>query len=123
MDCPSSTPSKGSLLFAVKTGTTIDFLEQPVALKEELSLQDIDELIPDSTLRFSNKCIEGGCLHFDASHEKCGLAERLMKVTTVQSQHGSANFQKCGISKTCRWHAEHSLKACAICESITRKIN
>jgi hypothetical protein len=102
-------------VFGVVSGTSdapeIAYLEEPVPLTAELRAL-AGELHPGEVFRATNRCMEAGCREY--ANGRCSLGERIV-ATLPETSEG---LPPCSIRSSCRWFAEHGVKACMRCPQV-----
>jgi len=113
--CPSAPhDSEDSLVFGVVTGvdqTSVTYLSEPVP-ESALGVVLPDGVEPTQVFRFTAKCAEHKCRHFQDC--KCTLGDRIVKMLPTVSE----SLPKCSIRGHCRWFRERGRAACLRCPGI-----
>ena len=116
--CPSAQPEwEGAQVFAVVGGTPdrpeTAYLDEAQAITDEL-LELARPVAVAEVFRIAAPCAKSRCQHFDAQHDKCRLAEKTVRLTSV-SVHKLAH---CAIRQSCRWWQQEGHFACQHCPQV-----
>ncbi len=89
----------------------LTWLEKPVPVTPEL-LALTGDAPPTEVMRFTSRCEEKACSHFDG--RDCRLASRIVAMI----EPVVAVLPHCPIRADCRWHRQEGAAACARCPQI-----
>jgi hypothetical protein len=113
LTCPSAPCEAGnSLIGIVQPNGTVGLLKQPLVIDQQFVEAAREGRPPEKRFRFSTQCAQSGCEQWTGRN--CGLVSRLLDHVTPLDRVPD----NCPIHATCRWHAEHGTRACAICPRI-----
>jgi hypothetical protein len=116
LQCPSAQPAmRDSKVLGVVGGSVtapeVLYLDESLPVTEEL-LSTAAPVQPTEVFRFSAKCDEEACRHYDAG--RCKLATRVVRILPAVTD----NLPKCVIRPTCRWYRQEGRAACLRCPQV-----
>jgi hypothetical protein len=112
--CPSSICQEGSSLIGIITSEgTVNYLDNPIKIDKIFVEEAYKGRDPHSRFRFAGNCAKNGCEHWNKNGKKCGLIEKLEKVSDSFNEH-------CEIRAKCRWYNQKGIDACKICTNVIR---
>jgi len=115
--CPSAQPDMADAqVLGVLSGSTaetrIAYLDEPLPVSDEILALLPPQLEAAEVLRFSARCEEASCAHFDGTN--CQLATRIVDaLSPVVSL-----LPRCTIRRHCRWYQQEGQAACRRCPQI-----
>lgn len=120
LSCPSAQPGMdGARVLGVIERTegrkSVAYLNDSPVVSDEI-LQMAAPAEPTEVFRFSAKCEERNCTHFDG--RDCALATRIVENMMPVSE----KLPPCWLRSTCRWHAQQGAQACFRCPQIATTI-
>ena len=118
--CPSGRAKPGAGLLGVRQEDgSIAILPQVLPVDNDfIRIGKQDEVPLEERFRFSNKCVESGCIQWTGS--SCRVASDVLSyLDQVKSERG---LLACGIRSTCRWFHQEGEKACKICIYVVTEI-
>jgi hypothetical protein len=120
LSCPSAQPDmEGAKVFGVIDGSVdeprVAYLKEN-AVVDSTVFETLGDLHPTHVFRFSAKCEEHRCAHFNGL--RCTLAQRIVeKLDPVVDV-----LPPCLVRRTCRWFAEMGSEACLRCPQVVTTI-
>jgi hypothetical protein len=120
LSCPSAQPDmEGATIFGVIGGSVeeprVEYLKQNAVVDPSV-LGHLGNLQPTHVFRFSAKCEEYRCAHFNG--QRCTLAQRIVaKLEPVVDV-----LPPCVVRPSCRWFAEVGAEACRRCPQVVTLI-
>jgi hypothetical protein len=110
---------EGATVFGVIGGSVeeprVEYLKQSAVVDPSV-LGKLGDLQPTHVFRFSAKCEEYRCAHFNG--QRCTLAQRIVeKLDPVVDV-----LPPCLVRPTCRWFAEAGAEACRRCPQVVTLI-
>jgi hypothetical protein len=121
--CPSGPPEPGSALLGIVVSPgQVAYVSPGIPVTREWLDGLAASGIPvENRMRFSSRCMEGGCVQWSADPNggRCALADRAIAALSITQD--ADDLPKCGIRSTCRWFAQHQAKACAACPEVIRR--
>lgn len=114
--CPSAQPDmRDAKLLGVVTerdgAPLLSYIDQPVPVTAEL-LEMAQPANPIQVMRFSARCEQNHCTHFDGV--KCNLATRIVSMLPPVID----NLPACLIRGECRWFKQEGAAACHRCPQV-----
>jgi len=114
--CPSAQPDmENARIFGVLSGDLgaprVAYLAHD-AVVDEATLASLDGVAPTEVFRFSAKCEERRCSHYDGVH--CTLAERIKSALKPVVDR----LPPCTVRPTCRWYLEQGGEICLRCPQV-----
>lgn len=117
--CPSSPAAPGAVLLGIAGPSgRIGYLTPPIRVDESL-LEDLRaDGPPEQRMRFADRCQTSACIHWSGS--ACSLVDRVIQsaeaaVDETPDADGDDALPMCSIRASCRWFAQRSRAACAVC--------
>jgi len=116
MSCPSAQPDmEGARVFGLIAGDPaeprIAYLSRDAVVEVSRAIA-LDDVAPTEVFRFSAKCEQHRCSHFDGNF--CTLASRLHGVLKPVVD----SLPACTVRPSCRWYAEQGREICLRCPQI-----
>jgi hypothetical protein len=114
--CPSARCEEGAILLGIvgKDGV-VGYVTPQMTIDSDFVRQAHMGRTPEKRFRFSQPCIENGCLQWTGS--RCGVIDHALKAAEeaniIDAPVGL--LPKCSIRSQCRWFAQIGIKACAVC--------
>jgi hypothetical protein len=101
--------------FALRMGTDAEprvaYLERDVVVDEQ-TLEQLGGLHPTEVFRYSARCEEERCSHFDGI--RCTLASRVRR----SLKPVTASLPPCSVRATCRWFTQEGREICLRCPQV-----
>jgi hypothetical protein len=119
--CPSSRCEEGALLLGTVRGDgTIAFAVEPRLVSPEFVAAAQAAGEPEKRFRFAGPCVAQRCGQW--AEGKCGVPAAVAKLL-AGFEHDRSAPEHCAIRPTCRWFAQDSYAACALCPLVTTERN
>jgi hypothetical protein len=116
--CPSSRCEEGALLLGtVREDGTIAFAAEPRVVSRTFAEAAQAAGEPERRFRFAGPCVAQQCGQWTAG--KCGVPGAVAKLLAEFEHDRKAAPEHCAIRPTCRWFAQESYAACALCPLVT----
>ena len=120
LSCPSAQPDmEGARVFGIIGGSVeeprVAYLKKGAAVGPSV-LKKLANVQPTHVFRFSAKCEERRCAHFNG--QRCTLAQRIVE----QLDPVVDTLPPCLVRPTCRWFAEVGAEACHRCPQVVTLI-
>jgi hypothetical protein len=113
--CPSHKCVSGSQLIGiVQADGSVAFLGNPQPVDQQFLAIAARGRAPELRFRFANTCAQGACANW--AGDCCGIAAQISAAAETNTQ----DLPDCGIRPECRWYAERSARACAVCPRVVR---
>ena len=125
LQCPSYIAKPGAELFGiVNDDGKIEYLEEAITIDKTFVeaaklYNETTGRVPEGRFRFSGKCMQGGCSHWNNDHDSCSLISKIIANTNKIPETNSVLFS-CAIRSGCRWFAQEGNLACANCNETVR---
>lgn len=117
LKCPSSLPSLSSELFGIVSDEgKVIYLPKPLKVNNEFIDSVSENYAPDKKFRFTSKCVESGCNHWNGESKVCSLTKRIISNFKKTSQA----LPKCAIREVCKWFDQEGEIACNGCSFVRR---
>ena|SRR5690242_17949616 len=118
--CPSSRYTESARLLGVRQEDgKVSILPDPLQVDESFGQYLSEDLKPEQSFRFVNKCMESGCKQW--TKKGCGIAIRA--ISFLDQVNPVEELPACSIRKECRWHQQEGSAACKICPYIITDIS
>ena len=116
--CPSSRCEEGALLLGtVREDGTIAFAAEPRIVSRTFVEAALAAGEPEKRFRFAGTCVAQNCRQWAGG--KCGVPGAVAKLLAEFDHERKAAPEHCAIRATCRWFAQDSYAACALCPLVT----
>jgi hypothetical protein len=119
--CPSSRCEEGALLLGnVRADGTIAFAAEPRVVSRAFveAAQEAGE--PEKNFRFAGPCVAQRCGQW--AEGQCSVPATVARLL-AGFEHDRAAPEHCAIRSECRWFAQESYAACALCPLVTTERN
>jgi hypothetical protein len=114
--CPSARCEEGAILLGIvgENGVVGYVTPRVIVNSDFVRLAHIGRA-PEKRFRFSQPCIESGCLHWTGS--RCGVIDHALKAAQEANatEWLAEKLPQCSIRPSCRWFSQVGPKACAVC--------
>src|SRR5829696_2703093 len=114
--CPSARCEEGAILLGIvgKDGV-VGYVSPLIRVDKDFVRQAYKGRTPEKRFRFSQPCIERGCLQWTDS--RCGVIDRALQAKEEANATNTAIdvLPNCTIRPRCRWFAQVGHRACTVC--------
>jgi hypothetical protein len=115
--CPSSRCEEGALLLGnVRADGTIAFADEPRVVSPAFVEAALETGEPEKRFRFAGPCAANQCRQWAGG--KCSVPDAVARLL-ADFQHEPKAPVHCAIRSECRWFAQESYAACALCPLVT----
>lgn len=115
--CPSSRCAEGALLLGTVRGDgTIAFADEPRVVSPAFVEAALETGEPEKRFRFAGPCAANQCRQWAGG--KCSVPDTVARLL-ADFQHEQNAPMHCAIRSECRWFAQESYAACALCPLVT----
>jgi hypothetical protein len=118
--CPAYRCKPGSHLLGVRQEDgTIAILPQTLPVDQDFIDKTSGHVMtPEQRFRFTNRCIEGGCMQWNGTG--CKVADKM--VNYLESIIQEDELPSCSIRNQCRWFLQKGADGCRVCTYVVTEI-
>jgi hypothetical protein len=114
--CPSHKCMEGSKLLGIQQiDGKMAILSKPLEINHHEFIGD--ELHPERSFRFINKCASVDCHQW--KHGKCSIAQQLGQSFIDKNE----SVPDCSIRSQCRWFKQEGIDICRLCPRVVTDVN